>query len=492
MIAGTFAVSGWFASLASIAVVLAAIYLLWSYQRVAHGPVREEHRALPDVSRREVVVLAPVLALLLVFGVAPGILTRDIDPATRRVVEHVAPPHETDIGADLLSPGAAVAAGEGEAPSIQTPRLIMQPVLPELVLAAVGMIGLLYEAFARRSSIRVHLGIALVGLLGAGVAAWRLWDWSAEPVVLGDAVAVDRFAVVGVLIVVVSAAIGCLIATTWFDRDPAAYRGELYPLVLFAASGMALIVVANDLIVTFLALEILSLSLYVLTGLGAGSRSTEAAVKYFLLGAFASAVFLYGIAMSYGATGTTKIAEIGRALAGGTGSLSIALVGMVLLAIGFAFKVSAAPFHMWTPDVYQGAPTPITAFMSAATKTAAFLAFTRVFMVGFQPLTWDWVPLVGAIAVLSVVLGSVVAIAQRDVKRMLAYSIDRARRVHPHGPDERDRGRDAGRDVLPGRLQPHDARRLRHGAARSPSAARSGRTWRPTAGWPGGARASRP
>jgi len=305
---------------------------------------------------------------------------------------------------------------------IQTPRLIMQPVLPELVLAAVGMIGLLYEAFARRSSIRIHLGIALVGLLGAGVAAWRLWDWSAEPVVLGDAVAVDRFAVVGVLIVVVSAAIGCLIATTWFDRDPAAYRGELYPLVLFAASGMALIVVANDLIVTFLALEILSLSLYVLTGLGAGSRSTEAAVKYFLLGAFASAVFLYGIAMSYGATGTTKIPEIGRALAGGTGSLSIALVGMVLLAIGFAFKVSAAPFHMWTPDVYQGAPTPITAFMSAATKTAAFLAFMRVFMVGFQPLTWDWVPLVGAIAVLSVVLGSVVAIAQRDVKRMLAYS----------------------------------------------------------------------
>ena len=305
---------------------------------------------------------------------------------------------------------------------IETPRLIMQPVLPELVLAAVGMIGLLYEAFARRSSIRIHLGIALVGLLGAGVAAWRLWDWSAEPVVLGDAVAVDRFAVVGVLIVVVSAAIGCLIATTWFDRDPAAYRGELYPLVLFAASGMALIVVANDLIVTFLALEILSLSLYVLTGLGAGSRSTEAAVKYFLLGAFASAVFLYGIAMSYGATGTTKIPEIGRALAGGTGSLSIALVGMVLLAIGFAFKVSAAPFHMWTPDVYQGAPTPITAFMSAATKTAAFLAFMRVFMVGFQPLTWDWVPLVGAIAVLSVVLGSVVAIAQRDVKRMLAYS----------------------------------------------------------------------
>jgi NADH-quinone oxidoreductase subunit N len=303
-----------------------------------------------------------------------------------------------------------------------TPRLVFDPVLPQLVLVVVGMIGLLYEAFASRSSDRAHLGIALSGLAAAAWAAIRLWDWAAEPFVLGDAVAADRFGVVATLVIVASAAVGCLIATSWFRREPEAYRGECYPLIVFATSGMTLIVVANDLIVTFLALEILSLSLYVLTGIGRSPRSSEAAVKYFLLGAFASAVFLYGVAMAYGATATTKIDQIALSLSGRTGSLAVALVALVLLAVGFAFKVSAVPFHMWTPDVYQGAPTPVTAFMSAATKTAAFFAFMRVFLVGFQPMSWDWVPLVAALATLSVLVGSIVAIAQRDVKRMLAYS----------------------------------------------------------------------
>jgi NADH-quinone oxidoreductase subunit N len=305
---------------------------------------------------------------------------------------------------------------------IETPPLVVQPIIPVLILAGFGLVGLLYEAFSRRSRVLVHVGLALVGLLAAAVGAIRLWDWAGQPFVMGDTVAVDRFSVVATLVIVGSAAAGCLVATAWFERSPEVYRGEFYPLVLFATTGMVLITVANDLIVVFLALEILSLSLYVLTGIGGSPRGSEAAMKYFLLGAFASAVFLYGIAMVYGATGTTKIVEMAAALAGRSGTFALAVVGMALLAVGFGFKVSAAPFHMWTPDVYQGAPTPVTAFMSAATKAAAFVAFMRVFFVALQPLSWDWVPVVAVLAALSVVLGSIVAIAQRDVKRMLAYS----------------------------------------------------------------------
>jgi NADH-quinone oxidoreductase subunit N len=305
---------------------------------------------------------------------------------------------------------------------MRTPVLVFWPVLPELILASFGIVGMLYEAFARRSSRIVHLAIATVGLVAAGVAAWWLWDWTGASTVLAGSVAADRFSVVARIVLVAAALVGCVFATDEARRDPAAYRGELYPLVLFATAGMTLITAANDLIVVFLALEILSLSLYVLTGVTGRRRATEAAMKYFLLGAFSSAFFLYGVAMAYGATASTKIPAIANALAGQTGDQAIALLAMAFLLIGFGFKISAAPFHMWTPDVYQGAPTPVTAYMSAATKVAAFFALIRVLDVAFQPLTWDWTPIVYALAVVSIVVGSVVAIAQTDVKRMLAYS----------------------------------------------------------------------
>jgi NADH-quinone oxidoreductase subunit N len=185
---------------------------------------------------------------------------------------------------------------------------------------------------------------------------------------------------------------------------------------------MTLIAVAADLIVVFLALEILSLALYVLTGLSTRLGSVEGAMKYFLLGAFSSAFFLFGVAMAYGATGTTRLADVATALAGRTDDLALALAATGLLVVGFAFKVSAVPFHMWTPDVYQGAPTAVTAFMSAGTKVAAFAALIRVLNVALQPMTIDWRPLVWGLAALSVVAGSVLAIAQTDIKRLLAYS----------------------------------------------------------------------
>jgi NADH-quinone oxidoreductase subunit N len=304
--------------------------------------------------------------------------------------------------------------------TLPTPKLVFQPILPELILAGAAMTGLLYEAFVRRSDRAVHLAIGLAGIAASAGATLVLWSWTGDATVMGGMVSADRFAVLGGLLLLGIAAMALLLGTHYFGRVPP--RGEFVPLVLFATTGMLLIVAAADLIVVFLALEILSLSLYVLTGITGRRGSNEAAMKYFLLGAASSAFFLYGVAMAYGATNSTHITELAHALSGQTGSQALALFAFALLAVGFGFKVSAAPFHMWTPDVYQGAPTPVTAFMSAATKVAAFLALIRVLDVAFQPLTWSWTPIVWALAAISVVVGSVLAIAQSDIKRMLAYS----------------------------------------------------------------------
>jgi len=305
---------------------------------------------------------------------------------------------------------------------LPTPALVFEPVLPELVLVAFAIFGLLYEALAKRSDPILHLSIGLSGVLLAAATTLPLWSWDGAATVLGGTVAADRFAVLARLLLLVVAALGLLLAHQYFARSGDERKGEFTPLLLFATSGMTLIVAAADLIVTFLALEILSLSLYVLTGLTGRRAANEASMKYFLLGAFSSAFFLYGVAMAYGATGTTKIGAMALALTGSGGTQALALLGFALLAVGFGFKVSAAPFHMWTPDVYQGAPTPVTAYMSAATKIAAFAALIRVLDVAFQALAWDWAPVVWGFAAVSIVLGSILAIAQTNVKRMLAYS----------------------------------------------------------------------
>ena len=305
---------------------------------------------------------------------------------------------------------------------LPTPELAFEPVLPELVLVTFAIAGLLYEALAKRSEPLVHLSIGLVGVALAAATSLSLWNWDGPATVLGGTVAADRFAVLARLLLLVVAALGLLLGYQYFARSGDEQKGEFTPLLLFATSGMTLIVAAADLIVTFLALEILSLSLYVLTGLTGRRAANEAAMKYFLLGAFSSAFFLYGVAMAYGATGTTKIGAMALALSGDGGTQALALLGFALLAVGFGFKVSAAPFHMWTPDVYQGAPTPVVASMSAATKIAAFGALIRVLDVAFQALAWDWAPVVWGLAAVSIVLGSILAIAQTNVKRMLAYS----------------------------------------------------------------------
>jgi NADH-quinone oxidoreductase subunit N len=199
---------------------------------------------------------------------------------------------------------------------------------------------------------------------------------------------------------------------------------EVFPLTMFAIGGMLLFPASDDLLTMFIALEVLSLPLYLLCGLARRRRllSQEASVKYFLLGAFSSAFFLYGAAMLYGYAGTLNLGGIADAVTAGTGKTSLALIGTGLLLVGVLFKVGAVPFHSWIPDVYQGAPTPVTAFMAAATKIAAFGAMLRIFYIALPGLHHDWRPVMWAIAILTMVVGTVTAVTQNDVKRMLAYS----------------------------------------------------------------------
>jgi NADH-quinone oxidoreductase subunit N len=304
--------------------------------------------------------------------------------------------------------------------------LVFKPVMPELILGGTAVALMLLDALRPSDDQRPLALLALAGIAAAAAYSVYLWSWvekAGRPAaVLGNMVAADKFAVFLRLIVLSVAAVGVLLSYHYLDRANE-LRGEYYPLLLFATAGMTLIVSAADLIVVFLALEILSLSLYLLTGFSFRRlTSAEASMKYFLLGAFSSAFFLYGVALAYGATGTTNIAGIAGKLSGQIGPLSLALAAAGLLGAGFAFKVAAVPFHMWTPDAYQGAPTCVTAFMSAGTKVAAFGAFLRVFNVGFSPLLLDWRPIVWGLAAATMVVGSVLAIAQSDVKRMLAYS----------------------------------------------------------------------
>jgi NADH-quinone oxidoreductase subunit N len=307
---------------------------------------------------------------------------------------------------------------------IETPRLVLAPILPEVILAVAAMLILLIDAVrpSRRQAPMATLAIA--GVVGAAVTV--LFQWHAPPTddltVLGGMIAVDRYALFFRLVILASAAVGIVLAAHYLAGTGEG-RGEYYGLLLLATSGMTLLASAADLIVVFLALEVLSLSLYVMAGFSwRRLASQEASLKYFLLGAFSSAFFLYGIALAYGATGTTSLGGIADALSGETGSIALPLAAAGLLTVGFAFKVAAVPFHMWTPDVYQGAPTPVTGFMAAGTKVAGFAALIRVTTVALGPVSWELTPALVAVSALTMVVGSVLAIAQDDVKRLLAYS----------------------------------------------------------------------
>ena len=293
-------------------------------------------------------------------------------------------------------------------------------VIPMLCVTLAGLVVLLAEAFMKKGEHMPIAPLGIIGLVGAAVASVLLWDRNTESF---GVVSGDNFGLFVNLVLVAVGILTIVFSTQTVQRDglPA---GEYYAMVLFAIVGMMLMGQATDLLVIFLALETMSIAVYILTGIRRDlQQSTEAAFKYFLLGAFASSFFLYGIAFLYGTTGTTNIDEMSTRIAAQSMSGNpMILLGIGLLIVGFAFKIAAVPFHMWSPDAYEGAPAVITGFMSTGVKAAAVAAFVRVFLKGLDPMIADWAPILWWIAALTMIVGTVVGVAQTSLKRMLAYS----------------------------------------------------------------------
>ena len=293
-------------------------------------------------------------------------------------------------------------------------------VVPMACVAAAAIAAMIAEAFSVQGERMPIAPLGVIGLVGAALASAALWNHNTSSF---GVVAADNFGlfVTGILIVV--GLLSLALSGPTIDREHLP-RGEYYALLLFALSGMMLMATATDLLVIFLALEVLSIAVYVLTGIRRDSpQSTEAAFKYFLLGAFSSAFFLYGIAFVYGVTGSTRLDRIGSVVASqGAAATPMLMMAVGLLLVGFAFKVSAVPFHMWTPDAYEGAPPAVTGFMSTGVKAAAFAAFVRVFLSAFDPLHASWAAVLWPVAAATMIVGTVVGVAQTNVKRMLAYS----------------------------------------------------------------------
>jgi NADH-quinone oxidoreductase subunit N len=294
-------------------------------------------------------------------------------------------------------------------------------VIPILIVALAGAAAMLAEAFRQPGERMPIAGLGLIGLVGAAVASAFLWDTDRSSF---GVIRADNFSLFINMILCIVGVLTMLFSNDVVERDhlPA---GEYYALTLFAICGMMMMAAATDLLVIFIALEVLSLAVYVLTGIRRASvTGAEAAFKYFLLGSFSSAFFLYGIAFIFAVAGSTRLEQIGIALSaqGAAAPPTLAVLAVGLLAVGFAFKVSAVPFHMWTPDAYEGAPTIVTAFMSTGVKAAAFAAFARVFLSPFEPLQAHWTPVLSVIAALTMIVGTVLGVVQTNVKRMLAYS----------------------------------------------------------------------
>ena len=306
--------------------------------------------------------------------------------------------------------------------AITIPAINFAAIMPEIILSVVGMALLLINVFVPGDKKAYLAWLSLAGIVVTCFTVVGGWGNPQEG--FSGSVLQDNFALFFKGIFLVAAALSVLITDQYLDRE-GCNHGEIYPLLLFATVGMMLMAAGTDLMTIFIGLEIMSICLYVLAGFNRDNlRSNEAGLKYFLLGAFSTGFLLYGMALTYGATGTTKLAKIAAYAAqnGMVAANPMLVVGMLLMATGFAFKVAAAPFHMWTPDVYEGAPTPVTAFMSVGPKAAGFAAFLRVLMIAMPGLKPEWTGLLWILAVLTMTVGNITALYQKNIKRMLAYS----------------------------------------------------------------------
>jgi NADH-quinone oxidoreductase subunit N len=313
----------------------------------------------------------------------------------------------------------------GIAIDLSTPGGLLLGLLPEIVLTGWALVLLLAVAWRHRdeADLQVAGQLALLGLLSTLLIVLWLWVRGAHAEGTAQMVALDGFRYATSVVFLLGAVFAVMMSLSYIGRERIAVP-EYYVLILLATVGMMFMGGGSDLIVIFLGLELMSMCVYVLAGIDRNSaHSAEASIKYFLLGAFASGFLLYGIALVYGATGTTNLTDIHLIITRyGLASSTMLLVGIGLLLIGFGFKVSSVPFHMWAPDVYDGAPTPVTAFMAAAVKAAAFAALVRVLFHAMGASDVVWREVVWWLAALTMVVGNLVALAQTQLKRMLAYS----------------------------------------------------------------------
>jgi NADH-quinone oxidoreductase subunit N len=302
--------------------------------------------------------------------------------------------------------------------AVAAPPVALGALAPVLIVIGTAVAVLLLDLIPSRG--KAHLAIAaLAGLVAALFTTIAAWGGTVRA--FRDMVVLDNYALFFHVVVCYAAALVVLLSVDYLRRA-GAESGEYYALVLLSSSGMLLLAAANDLIVVFLAIELMSLSLYVLSGLFKRRREAgEASMKYFLLGVFASAFLLYGIALVYGATGATNFDRVAAAVAAQPRD-PLLVAGLALILVGFGFKISSVPFHMWAPDVYEGAPSSVTALIATGSKAAVFAALIRFVVAGVRPAQPDWTALLWVLAVLTMTVGNVVAIAQGNLKRMLAYS----------------------------------------------------------------------
>ena len=298
----------------------------------------------------------------------------------------------------------------------------LQAIMPSLVLSAFGMILLLISVFSPRGKTAHVAWLSIVALVITGMIT--LTGWNNPQAGFAGSVLLDNFATFFSMICIIAAGLTILMSDDYLKREEFPV-GEYYPLILFTTAGAMWMVSGTDLMTIFLGLEVLSVSLYILAGFFRDKlASNEAGLKYFFLGAFSTGFLLYGVALLYGVTGTTKLQGIAAYVNANPDAATnmMFIAGGLLLLVGFLFKIAAAPFHMWTPDVYQGAPTPITGFMSAGPKAAAFAAFIRIAIIGLDGMESELTSLFWLLAVLTMTFGNFIALSQKDIKRMLAYS----------------------------------------------------------------------